>query len=126
MEKELKAKQPAVLVAIAEDSSELAAVRCSLAELSRLLDTAGGETFATVVQTKDKMDPKTCIGSGKVLELKSLCQNNDIHLAVFDFELSPSQIRNLEEILVDVEVIDRSMLILDIFALFAFLGLCII
>ena len=119
MEKELKAKQKAVLVAIAEDSSELEAVRASLAELSRLLDTAGGETFATVIQTKDKMDPKTCIGSGKVLEVKSLCQANDIHLAVFDFELSPSQIRNLEDVLEDVEVIDRSMLILDIFALHA-------
>ena len=119
MEKEMRAKQNAVLVAIAEDTSELEAVRASLAELSRLLDTAGGATFATVIQTKDKMDPRTCIGSGKVQEIKSLCQQNDIHLAVFDFELSPSQIRNLEDAFEDVEVIDRSMLILDIFALHA-------
>lgn len=119
MEKEMNAKQPAVLVAIAEDTSQLEAVGASLAELSRLLDTAGGETFATLVQTKDRLDPKTCIGSGKVLELKALCHDNDVHLAVFDFELSPSQIRNLEDALEDVEVIDRSMLILDIFALHA-------
>ena len=119
MEKEIKAKQPAVLVAIAEDTSEGKAVEQSLAELSRLLDTAGGETFATVIQTKCKMDPKTCIGSGKAQEIKALCKENDIHLAVFDFELSPSQIRNLEDVFEDVDVIDRSMLILDIFALHA-------
>ena len=119
MEKEIKAKQPAVLVAIAEDTSEFKAVEQSLAELSRLLDTAGGETFATVIQTKCKMDPKSCIGSGKAQEIKALCKENDIHLAIFDFELSPSQIRNLEDVFEDVDVIDRSMLILDIFALHA-------
>lgn len=113
------AKQKAVLVSIATDTAEIDACERSLAELSRLLDTAGGETFATVIQTKDHFDPKTCIGSGKCLEIKQLCHDNQIHLAIFDFELSPSQIRNLEEVFEDVEVIDRSMLILDIFAMHA-------
>lgn len=109
----------AVLVSIAASTAEVAECKKSLDELSRLLDTAGGETFATVIQTKEKFDPKTCIGSGKCLEIKELCQNNDISLVIFDFELTPSQIKNLEDVLGNVEVIDRSMLILDIFALHA-------
>lgn len=109
----------AILVTIAASTADVAECKKSLEELSRLLDTAGGETFATVIQTKEKFDPKTCIGSGKCLEIKELCQNNDISLVIFDFELTPSQIKNLEDVLGDVEVIDRSMLILDIFALHA-------
>lgn len=109
----------AILVSIAASTAEMAECKKSLDELSRLLDTAGGETFAIVIQTKEKFDPKTCIGSGKCLEIKELCQNNDIPLVIFDFELTPSQIKNLEDVLGDVEVIDRSMLILDIFALHA-------
>lgn len=109
----------AILVSIAASSADVAECQTSLAELSRLLDTAGGETFATVIQTKEKFDPKTCIGSGKCLEIKQLCADHGISLVIFDFELSPSQIKNLEDILGDVEVIDRSMLILDIFALHA-------
>ncbi len=92
----------------------------SLDELERLLDTAGGVCVAKMIQNKDKPDPRTLIGSGKVRELASLCSLNDIELVVFDEELSPSQIRNLEdEIGEEVRVIDRSMLILDIFALHA-------
>ena len=109
----------AILVSIAASTADVAECKKSLEELSRLLDTAGGETFATVIQTKEKFDPKTCIGSGKCLEIKELCQNNGISLVIFDFELTPSQIKNLEDVLGDVEVIDRSMLILDIFALHA-------
>ena len=119
MSNEFDTKQQAILVAIAEDNNDVLATKLSLDELSRLLDTAGGETFATVIQTKDRMDPRTCIGSGKAEEIRQLCKDNDIHLVIFDFELSPSQIRNLEEIFEDVDVIDRSMLILDIFALHA-------
>ncbi|MBQ7316643.1 MAG: GTPase HflX [Clostridia bacterium] len=92
----------------------------SLDELERLLDTAGGETFARMIQ-KTTPDPRTLIGSGKVKELADLCHNNDIGLVVFDCDLSPVQIRNLEDDIGgdNLRVIDRSILILDIFALHA-------
>ena len=110
----------AVLVGICTDDADSEELEKSLAELERLLDTAGGVCFAKLIQNKDKPDPRTLIGSGKVRELAALCRGNDVELVVFDEELSPSQIRNLEdEIGDDVRVIDRSMLILDIFALHA-------
>ncbi len=109
----------AVLVGVAKKGSDTGECEKSLAELERLLDTAGGVTFAKMIQSKESENPKTCIGSGKLLELKELCQANNIGLVVFDTELSPSQIRNIEDVLEGVDVIDRSMLILDIFALHA-------
>ena len=112
----------AVLVTIAESTSMLNECERSLDELERLLNTAGGECFAKVIQVKDKFDPRTCIGKGKVEEISELCKNNEISLVVFDFELTPAQIRNLENDIGDVTVIDRSMLILDIFALHAVSG----
>ena len=79
--------------------------------------------MARLTQSKEAPDPRTMIGSGKAAELAYLCACNDITLVVFDCELSPSQIRNLEAIMGDkVRVIDRSMLILDIFALHAITG----
>ena len=87
----------------------------SLEELEALLETAGGTAVATVLQIKDKPDSHTFIGSGKVLEIKEIIKNEDCGLAVFDNELSPSQMRALSEEL-EVRVIDRSGLILDIFA----------
>lgn len=112
----------AILVTIAESGAMLDECERSLGELERLLNTAGGECFAKVIQVKDKFDPRTCIGKGKVAEIGDMCENNDITLVVFDFELSPVQIRNLENDIGDVTVIDRSMLILDIFALHAVSG----
>ncbi len=118
-----KIKAKAVLVGIVTDKSLAADTEKSLDELSLLLDTAGGETFAKVIQNKSTLDPRTLIGSGKVQEIRELCENNEIGLVIFDMELSPAQIRNLEEdIGNDVSVIDRSMLILDIFALHATSG----
>ena len=118
----IEEKSKAVLVSIAERSSEVAECERSLDELERLLNTAGGVCFAKVIQVKESFDVRTCIGSGKVAEIKELCKNNDIPLVVFDFELSPAQIRNLENDIENVSVIDRSMLILDIFALHATSG----
>ena len=112
----------AVLVTIADSGSAVEECERSLDELNRLLTTAGGECFAKIIQVKDKFDPRTCIGKGKVAEISEICKNNDISLVVFDFELSPVQIRNLENDIGDVTVIDRSMLILDIFALHAVSG----
>jgi GTP-binding protein HflX len=112
----------AILVTIAESTSMLDECERGLDELERLLNTAGGECFSKVIQVKDKFDPRTCIGKGKVEEISELCRNNDVTLVVFDFELTPAQIRNLENDIGDVTVIDRSMLILDIFALHAVSG----
>lgn len=109
----------AVLVGVAKKGVDNGECERSLDELERLLDTAGGRTFAKMIQSKETENPKTCIGSGKLEELKTLCKDNEIGLVVFDTELSPSQIRNIEDVLDGVDVIDRSMLILDIFALHA-------
>ncbi len=111
--------QAAILVGTCKDGAALEACECSLDELERLLDTAGGTVYARVTQVKDKPDARTYIGSGKVAEIAQLVQHAEIHLVIFDVELSPSQIKNLEEDIGDVTVIDRSMLILDIFALHA-------
>ena len=103
--------------------ADIAEVESGLDELERLLDTAGGDAFARVVQSKDTPDPRTLIGSGKVQEIAELCKNNEIDLVITDEDLSPAQIRNLEDdIGNDVRVIDRSMLILDIFAQHAVTG----
>ena len=97
-------------------------VNISLDELSRLVDTAGGEVIFRMTQQLPSPNPATFIGEGKVYELCLLCRDNEIDVVVFDEELSPSQIRNIEDILGDVRVIDRTMLILDIFALHATTG----
>ncbi len=115
-------RQSAILVGIAQRSSELEECERSLAELSRLADTAGADTFAKVIQVKDTYDPRTLIGSGKVKEISELVSANEIDLVIFDEELSAAQIRNLENDIGDTLVIDRSMLILDIFALHATSG----
>lgn len=113
----------AVLVGIVTRENDADEVQHELDELARLLDTAGGEEIARVVQNKETPDPRTVIGSGKIRELSELCENNEADLVVFDTELSPSQIKNIEDDLAgDVRVIDRSMLILDIFALHATSG----
>ena len=113
----------AVLVGIVTRETSPEEVEKELDELARLLDTAGGEEFARLVQNKDTPDPRTLIGSGKIAELSELCTNNGVKLVIFDAELSPSQIRNIEDDIGDsVRCIDRSMLILDIFALHATTG----
>ena len=87
----------------------------SMEELAALVETAGGEAVAMVIQNRPSPDPRSFIGDGKVKELKELIAANDCDLAVFDNELSPSQMRVLGEEL-GVKVLDRSGLILDIFA----------
>ena len=112
-----------ILVGIVWGRETQESVDRSLDELEGLLNTAGGEAVARLTQNKEAPDIRTVIGSGKAAELAYLCAVNDVTLVVFDCELSPSQIRNLEDIVGDnVRVIDRSMLILDIFALHAVTG----
>ncbi len=109
----------AVLCSVVPQGTEESA-SSSLDELEALLATAGGEAAFRVTQSRDVPDSKTVFGKGKIEEVKSLCENNNIDFVIFDAELSPSQIRNIEDLLgEDVDVIDRSMLILDIFALHA-------
>ena len=107
--------QRAILISI--DTGDYDA-EASLEELKELMRSAGGETIATVSQKRDKPDSATCLGSGRLLEVKEFAQANDIDLLVFDCELTPTQIRNLETE-TDIRTIDRTMLILDIFALHA-------
>mgnify|MGYP002548964760 CR=1 FL=1 len=112
----------AVLVALQTGGLSERGLTASLDELARLLETAGGVEAARVVQNAPSADPRTYIGSGKAKEIAEFIRNDGgIDLVVFDNELTPSQIRNLEDIF-DVRVIDRTMLILDIFALHAVTG----
>ena len=87
----------------------------TMAELAALLETAGGQCVGVVTQSKDSPDPRTFIGEGKVAEVKLLVQNMEADMVIFDNALSPSQQRALTEDL-GVSVLDRSALILDIFA----------
>lgn len=87
----------------------------SMDELSELAQTAGAEEIARVIQKRDAYDSATVIGEGKLDEVKELCQNLGATLLIFDCELTASQIRNIEDE-TGVRVIDRTMLILDIFA----------
>ena len=87
----------------------------SLAELKALAETAGSEVLEGLIQRRDKPDPATYIGSGKVIELKQVVQATGADTVVCDGELSPSQLRQLEDKL-KVKVVDRTALILDIFA----------
>ena len=88
----------------------------SLDELWELAESAGAVPVATLTQKKEKPDTATYVGSGRLEEITSFCESQDIDLLIFDCELTPTQIRNIEEA-ANVRTIDRTMLILDIFAL---------
>ena len=105
--------QRALLVGI--DTGEYDA-EGSIEELSELVESAGADPVAIVMQKRDKPDGATCIGSGRLEEIKEFCTENDIDFIVFDTELTPTQIRNIEQE-TDIRTIDRTMLILDIFAI---------
>ncbi|MEE0705993.1 MAG: GTPase HflX [Adlercreutzia sp.] len=92
----------------------------SMAELERLADTAGADTVAFTTQKLDAPNPRTFVGSGKAEEIAELARAHEADLVIFDDELTPSQQANLEKIMdKSVKVIDRTALILDIFALHA-------
>ena len=110
-------KNRAVLVGLSSRvlAPEENADEASMEELSALLETAGGECVGVVTQSKDSPDPRTFIGEGKVAEVKEVAHAMDADMVIFDNGLSPSQQRVLSEDL-GVSVLDRSALILDIFA----------
>ncbi len=87
----------------------------SLVELKSLADTAGARVLDSFVQRRGSIDPSFYIGKGKALQLANLCKDKGIDVVICDDDLTPAQVRNLEEV-VDTKVIDRSELILDIFA----------
>ena len=103
-----------VVGAIISNNSE-AMVQEFLDELCFLAETAGGKVLKRFIQKIDKPNPKTFIGSGKIQEIQFFIKNNDISSVIFDDELTPSQQLNLEKTLI-TKIIDRTGLILDIFA----------
>ncbi|SDB05660.1 GTP-binding protein HflX [Ruminococcaceae bacterium FB2012] len=105
--------RPRVMLA-AVDTGEYDAER-SLDELEELADTAGAETVVRIIQRRPAYEPATCIGSGRLEEMAEICQRENIDQIIFDCELTATQIRNIEDVC-DVHTVDRTMLILDIFA----------
>ena len=106
-------KEKALLISV--DTGEFDA-EVSIDELEELTNTAGAEVIGKIIQKKDTPEKATFVGVGKLAEIIAFCKNEDVDLLVFDSELSPTQQRNLEK-LTGVRVIDRTVLILDIFAL---------
>lgn len=111
---EIQQEVPERVLLVSVDTGEFD-VEVSLAELAELVSTAGGEVVGTATQKKESPDKATCLGSGRAEEIALQCEAEDIDLVVMDRELSPTQLRNLEEIF-PCRLIDRTMLILDIFA----------
>lgn len=110
-------KEKAVIAGLSADSMKIRdrSTEESLDELEALLETAGGVCLGRTLQNRKTPEPRTFIGQGKVKELKAIAEKHECTLAVFDNELSPSQMRALTEDM-GMKVLDRSALILDIFA----------
>jgi len=115
MELTVTEQAPTRALLVEVDTGEYDA-EASLAELFELTESAGAIPAASISQKLQHVDSATCVGSGKLDEIKDYCKAEEIDLIIFDLELSPVQIRNIEAA-TDVRVIDRTMLILDIFAL---------
>ena len=111
------AVKPEQAILVAADLYSYRKGKCAeyLDELAFLAETAGAETVKIFTQKTDRPHPKTYLGQGKLEEVALYVKENEIDVAIFDDELSPSQTRNLEDALI-CKIIDRSMLILDIFA----------
>jgi GTP-binding protein HflX len=107
--------ETAVLVGLITYRQDENRLRETLDELEFLLETAGGSSVKRFIQRLDKPDSRTFVGSGKLEEIKAFITNENVGTVVFDDELSPSQLRNIEKEL-ECKVLDRTTLILDIFA----------
>jgi len=110
----MSSQERAALVGVIHPSNRVDADH-SLDELAGLADAAGARVVLRMLQERPKPDPATFIGAGKVSSLSAACDEADVDVVIFDHELSPAQLRQLEERL-DRKVIDRTQLILDIFA----------
>ena len=118
----IKLDKKATLVSIVcsnfEFHNSLDQTESSLLELRELLRTLGVEAGSQHFQNKSKVDPATMLGEGKLLEIADIANAEGSELLVFDFELTASQMRNIKKI-TNLEVIDRCMVILEIFAMHA-------
>lgn len=108
-------KESAILVGVISGMDTEEKIREYLDELAFLAETAGAETVKRFTQKLQMPDSRTYVGSGKLSEISSYVKENKIDIVIFDDELSPSQIRNIEKIL-SARILDRNNLILDIFA----------
>lgn len=111
-----KPQETAVLVAVPGYRQTDEQTKEYLDELAFLTETAGAETIRRFVQKLEKPDRATFVGSGKLEEIKAFVKEHNVDMVIFDDDLSPSQVRNIENEL-QVKIVDRSLLILDIFAL---------
>jgi len=109
------APEKAVLIGVSKEDQTLSQVEDYLEELAFLIETAGAIPVKSFIQRLDTPNSRTYIGSGKLAEIKHFVKAHEVDIAVFDDELSPSQIRNIEKEL-DIRALDRTNLILDIFA----------
>ncbi len=109
-----EAKEKVILVGVSEQDGDDA--EDSIAELGELVETAGASVAGILIQKRERMHPGTYVGKGKVEEIRELLWETDATGVVCDDELSPAQLRNLSDML-DVKVMDRTLIILDIFAM---------
>jgi GTP-binding protein HflX len=110
-----KVKEKVVLIGIISSQIDRRSADEHMNELAFLVDTAGGITVNSFLQALDHPNPKTFVGSGKLDEIRRYIKEHKVDIAVFDDELNPSQLRNIEKIL-ECKILDRNNLILDIFA----------
>jgi GTP-binding protein HflX len=108
-------EERAILVGLVYPGQDESQAREFLSELAFLTETAGAEPVGTFIQKLEMPDPRSFVGSGKIEEISRFVKENSIDIAIFDDELSPAQLRNIENILY-CRVLDRTNLILDIFA----------
>jgi GTP-binding protein HflX len=110
-----KPRERAILIGVLYHGQDESEVEDFLEELSFLTETAGAEPVKRFIQKLDAQNPRTFVGSGKIQELAKFISENKIDIAIFDDELTPSQLRNIEDAL-GCRILDRTNLILDIFA----------
>jgi GTPase len=110
-----KPREKAILIGVLYHGQDESEVEDFLEELSFLTETAGAEPVKRFIQKLDTHNPRTFVGSGKIQELATFISENKIDIAIFDDELTPSQLRNIEDAL-GCRILDRTNLILDIFA----------
>src|SRR4051812_31937302 len=108
-------REKAILVGVATRDTPPRIVKEHLAELGRLADTAGADVVDTTMQRAEGLNPSTLVGEGKVRQIAEMVAQHQADLVIFDEDLSGSQVKNLEKV-ITCKILDRSGIILDIFA----------
>lgn len=117
--REERVTEKALIIGVCPGRMKMKEAELHLAELARLADTANAEVVGATIQKMPKINATTLVGPGKLHEIGDRCIDEDINLIIFDEELTGSQVKNIEKVIGEVKVLDRSSLILDIFALHA-------